>query len=301
MEDMSRSTVSQERWTGPAGQVEEQRPLRSGDTSVATCAKKDVERIAQLVRTIEYEVVPRMLIAHRSSEVGARLQARDRLPTANDVEELARLVLAHDTTVALSFVAALRAQGTPLESVYLDLMAPAARYLGELWCQDLCDFTEVTIGLMRLHQVLRHFSVTRSSEVASRGDVRRVLLMPAPHEQHSFGLFMVAEFFRRAGWGVWEESACSSVRLAELVSGEHFDLVGFSLSCDTHLGAVSANIRLVRRASCNRTIGQMVGGRVFAERPELVAKVGADATAVDGKRAVQQAQSLVTLLADRDS
>ena len=39
-------------------------------------------------------------------------------------------------------------------------------------------------------------------------DGRRILLTAVPGEQHSFGLYMVAEFFRRAGWDVvdgWRE------------------------------------------------------------------------------------------------
>ena len=34
----------------------------------------------------------------------------------------------------------------------------------------------------------------------------------------------------------------------------------------------------------------MVGGRVFTEHPELVASVGADATAIDGRQAPIQAE-----------
>jgi methanogenic corrinoid protein MtbC1 len=43
----------------------------------------------------------------------------------------------------------------------------------------------------------------------------------------------------------------------------------------------------------------MVGGPLFIEHPELVAGVGADATAADGLQAVAQAQSLLTLLPTR--
>lgn len=42
----------------------------------------------------------------------------------------------------------------------------------------------------------------------------------------------------------------------------------------------------------------MVGGCVFAERPDLVAKVGADALALDGRDAVAQAEKLVVALPD---
>ena len=44
----------------------------------------------------------------------------------------------------------------------------------------------------------------------------------------------------------------------------------------------------------------MVGGRVFAEKPELAGLVGADATATDGRQAALQAETLLALLATRN-
>jgi methanogenic corrinoid protein MtbC1 len=74
-----------------------------------------------------------------------------------------------------------------------------------------------------------------------------------------------------------------------------YSIVGFSVSRDDQLDSVAAEIRNLRQASRNQAIGVMVGGRVFVEHPELVRRVGADATAIDGRDAVHQAQNLVTL------
>ena len=84
--------------------------------------------------------------------------------------------------------------------------------------------------------------------------------------------------------------------LAELVGKQSFTLVGFSLSGDQRLDALASSIRSVRRASCNRGIGVLVGGPVFVGHPELVSLVGADATAQDGRQATQQAQNTLSLL-----
>jgi len=43
----------------------------------------------------------------------------------------------------------------------------------------------------------------------------------------------------------------------------------------------------------------MVGGRLFLERPELVARIGADAMAADAKEAVLKAEVAVRQLAHR--
>ncbi len=73
-------------------------------------------------------------------------------------------------------------------------------------------------------------------------------------------------------------------------------MVGFSLTCDSRIEALAALIHDIRRATRNPSIGVMVGGLPFAERPELSALVGADATATDGQQAVLKAETLLALL-----
>jgi methanogenic corrinoid protein MtbC1 len=133
-------------------------------------------------------------------------------------------------------------------------------------------------------------------EAEQQAHGRRALLAPVPGEQHTFGLVMVAEFFCRAGWDVWSGPAAARSDLVGLVRGTWFAVVGLSVAGDGHLDSLASTIRAVRRASRNRGIGVLVGGPAFIDHPELAATVGADATAVDGRQAVLQAQNLLTLL-----
>jgi methanogenic corrinoid protein MtbC1 len=252
------------------------------------------ERLPQLARMIESEIIPRLMLAHRRPT--AALEALE-APAMQDIVEFGALVLAHDSTLALSYVEALRARGTTLETVYLQLLAPTARHLGKLWEADACDFTEVTLGLCRLQQVLNQLRSEFCNEAEHPRRGRRALLVSAPGEQHTFGLSMVAEFFRRAGWDVWGGLSASREELISLVRAEWFGVIGFSVSCETRLETVAAAIREIRRESRNRFLGVMVGGQVFVGRPELVALVGADATAMDARLACLQAESLLALLA----
>ena len=88
----------------------------------------------------------------------------------------------------------------------------------------------------------------------------------------------------------------STEELSSTVRGRWFAVAGISVGNDDKLDGVAATIRTVRRESCNRGIGVMVGGRVFAEKPELAGLVGADATAIDGRQAALQAETLLALL-----
>jgi methanogenic corrinoid protein MtbC1 len=74
-----------------------------------------------------------------------------------------------------------------------------------------------------------------------------------------------------------------------------FDVVGFSIGSERFLPDLAKIIRRVRRASRNRCIGVMVGGPLFHDRPEMVARVGADASAADASSAIAIATDLVTM------
>lgn len=252
---------------------------------------------AKLARTIEAEIIPRLLLAHRvpdlSDPAGPAAE-----PSGADVADFAELILDHDTAVAAAFVEVFRARGLSLETIFLHLLAPTARLLGDLWKEDVLTFTDVTVGLARLQHLLRELSAPFESEAEHAFHGRRALIAPAPGEQHTFGILMVEEFFRRAGWDV-AGGPRTPDEILFLVRREWFDLVGLSASCDLLFDGLAGLIGAIRRASRNRAVGILVGGRLFNEHPELVARAGADATAVDGRQAVRQLPRLIGLAAKR--
>ena len=79
-----------------------------------------------------------------------------------------------------------------------------------MWDADLCDFTQVTIGLWRLQQLMYELSPAFQDDAQRGVQIHRAMLVlvpvpvpvPVPGSQHTLGLLRVAEFFRRAGWGV---------------------------------------------------------------------------------------------------
>jgi methanogenic corrinoid protein MtbC1 len=213
-----------------------------------------------------------------------------------EVSAFAELVRTSSLDAALVTVAQLQASGMPLDRIYLDLLAPAARRLGVLWLQDECGFTEVTLGLGLLHRVLHTLRADQQVEFRGRDPRRSILLATAPGEQHSFGLTMVAEFFRRAGWEVTIEIGRSAAELLDLARGEWFGILALSVSTDEHLDGLGGLLRQLRRASANPDIGVMVGGPVFDADPGLAALVGADIGGGEAAQAVLQAEGLLALL-----
>jgi MerR family transcriptional regulator, light-induced transcriptional regulator len=251
-------------------------------------------RLSQLARTIEQEIIPRLMLAHRGA--AGPLPAppvAGQVINEGDVQQFAKLVLSHDEDLAFATVEALRLRGVETERIFVDLLAPTARYLGHLWDEDLCSFTDVTVGLGRLQRVLRQLSPALGRSVEHPVQGRRVLLLPSPGEQHTFGLVMVAEFFRLAGWDVTGGAWSVGADAAELVAAEWFDLIGFSLGAAGHLKPLSASIAAVRLAACNRDIKVIVGGPLFGLHPEFADQVGADGMTIDGREAPLLAEALI--------
>jgi methanogenic corrinoid protein MtbC1 len=255
---------------------------------------KDQRRQAVLSRALEDEVIPRLLTANRLRELAA-LEENSGGITEEHIDALVQLVLQGEAT---AYVEALRAKGLPAHLLFLDLLAPAARKLGQLWEEDSCDFADVTLGVMRLRHVMRVLGAALESETVASPAAPRVLLFQAPGEQHGFGLAMVTQFFSAAGFRVRTEPAPASAELLALVAGEWFGLAGVSVACADHAPAVGQLLADMRRVSRNQRLGIMAGGNAFAMQPALGREIGADLTATDGLQAVNDARALLARLAN---
>ena len=258
--------------------------------------------ISSLAGAIEDAVIPRLLLNRRACFLEAR---SDVAPVSHASEQcvdaLVQLLLTGDVDAAYAYIDEVRLRGgVPLPAIFLELLAPAARSLGTLWEEDRVSFADVTVALCRLHDVMRNLGAGQAPQVdAPPSQGRRALLLPVPGEQHTFGLLMVADFFRRAGWDVSSECVTSVSEVVNLVRREWFTIVGFSVGCETRLEGLPALIHRVRRAARNRSVGVMLGGSLVVANPELGVQVGADAWAADARQAVVQADNLVGMFAHR--
>lgn len=253
----------------------------------------DEVRIGVLVRTIEHEIIPRLMLAHRTAPQCLDLPEASGGITPVDIERFVKLVLSPEDDLAAACVQAMRTAGRTAQDICLGLLAPVARRLGEMWEQDLCDFTDVTFGLGRLHHILRDLGPDFEQAQDAPANGRRILLLPAPGEQHTFGLVMVAEFFRHAGWQVEVGLAGDGDDPLAPVHGEWFDVIGFSAGAEAHVEALRKCVAHVRKVAANPRVCIMVGGNLFLREPGHVQGVGADGVAFDGPSSPTVAEQLV--------
>jgi methanogenic corrinoid protein MtbC1 len=240
---------------------------------------------------IEFEVIPRLLVAH--SEPPHCPACAPPVIGAVDIDRFAGLTLNREAHQVLEVAESYLRRGMTVESLFVDLLAPAARRLGQGWEDDSLDFIDVTMGLWRLQEVLREIAA-RTPRIASGALTARTALFAAmPGEQHTLGTAMVDECFSRAGWNTTLMLEPSRADLLDSVAGRGYDLVGLTVSCDAHIEQLPSLITAVRNLSRNPAVSIMIGGRVPNLNPALAALVGADATAATATAAIEVAERLV--------
>ena len=250
------------------------------------------ERQARLAGVIAERILPRLLLIHKN---GRREDFGAEAFTKDEITEFGGLTMAPDSSAARAYFEKMQARGHSLDTLFVHLLAPTARRLGEFWDQDLCDFIDVTIGVARLQELLTIFGAADDIPVV---DLKhRVLLVTAPGEQHIFGVDMVGKLMRAAGWDVTIRKGPGVAEIGAAVSHEWYAVVGFALSDASGLETVGRGIDEMRRRSCNKHIGVIVGGPAFTAHPERAVQVGADGVADDAPAAVILAKKLLLMQA----
>lgn len=248
------------------------------------------EQVSGIGAMLATDVIPKLLVAHTFDTLKPPVQA-----SAIEPEEAARvasLAVDCEAHILLEIVEEMMRRDIGVERVFVELLAPAARHLGQEWEVDRLDFMQVSMGLWRLQEVMRELTA-RSRHAQPTGPNRTALFLACPGENHSFGAAMVQECFALAGWQADLLLEATNADLLDHVAGSSFDLVGLTVSCDCHIERLAATIRAVRSVSMNPGLRLMIGGRVPALDPGLVTRVGADGTAATATDAVLVAERLV--------
>jgi methanogenic corrinoid protein MtbC1 len=255
------------------------------------------QRQARLAQIVSGQIIPQLLRLH--TEVLPDAPPIEHVvealaPSSSDISGLANIVLGDDLEAAVAYVLVLRDRGLSMETLFIELLEPAARHLGHLWDNDECDFIDVTLGVARLQKLLATFN---DSYMLPGLDKRRhVLLAVTPGDQHYFGATMVERFLLAAGWTVQSAFDKTSAEIARTAHTHWFAVAGLTVGSERSLAALSETIGLIRQQSLNPAIGVMVGGPIFTENPALALDVGADGTAANAPTAVLMTQKLFDLM-----
>lgn len=97
-----------------------------------------------LAQLIEGEIIPRLLMAHRDGSDPDVISMTTGVIDAAELDRFSRLILTSDLGTLTEHVDLLTRRGVGMQTIYFDLLSPAAKRLGEMWESDECSFTDVT-------------------------------------------------------------------------------------------------------------------------------------------------------------
>jgi methanogenic corrinoid protein MtbC1 len=244
-----------------------------------------------LTEVIETQIIPRLVQAHRVALPDANAPTTGPGISPKQLASFVALSKSSSSSETTQFIDELLHQGVTTDRIFLELIAPAARQLGVMWEQDLCDFTEVTCGLVRMHEITHRLGFEYQNGPQLGGDVQRIMLASAPGSQHFLGMTIVSDFFRKAGWDVVIEISLSENELMHAVNNEWFDVIGISCATEAQLKTLPGLIRALKASSGNPEPGILLGGPIFTVQQHDARSLGADGICIDVKEAVALAAS----------
>ena len=235
-----------------------------------------------LTRSFAEEILSRLALRVPDHAAVAKAAERGVGPSATEIGMIDRLcdaLICDDPRTAADMIDAARQAGVSADAIYTDYISDAARRLGERWVADTASFFDVTLGLSRLHAILREIQPSFLGAETPALDGCTALLAPVPGETHMLGVTIAADYFRRAGWSVDLGTASGLDAIIAAAQRTPYAMLGLSASSRQMIGTLAETIVALRYA-CPQTAA-VVGGYITELEPDIANIVGADASTGD--------------------
>jgi CheY-like chemotaxis protein len=143
-----------EYWLRTAAQRTQPAGSRKAKVAPRMRERDMTSHVAQLMRAIEGEIIPRLLLAHGGASAAPNNARTAKGSASDEVTELARLALSHDVAAATKLIERLQTTGVSLEMLYRTHVAPAARLVGDIWKAEMCSFSDFERAFVCLQDLL---------------------------------------------------------------------------------------------------------------------------------------------------
>lgn len=187
---------------------------------------------------------------------------------------------AGDRRRAFAVVDNARASGLDVQELYLDVLQPAMRAIGQLWQRN-----EMTVAQEHLATAITQMVMARTyDEIAEAApeSAHSAIAACAETERHELGLRMICDLLERAGWDATDlGAAVPTDSLVELIRERRPDALVLSASLAPHVPQLQHTIAAVRDAMGDDAPYIVVGGHPFLDDEGLAVRMGADGTARD--------------------
>jgi methanogenic corrinoid protein MtbC1 len=161
------------------------------------------------------------------------------------------------------------------------LVLPVIPQLENEWRAGQRSYTDTVYALWNVERLLSRLESQRPSQTRPTGSAwGRVLLAAAPDTQHIFGLSVVSDSFRAAGWDTQIFTNDHPDGIVQAATDWSADFIGLSVGYDEGLLDLGQFISLLRQKSRNPAVKIILGGNVFSSPRAQYEWLGADYVAL---------------------
>ncbi len=189
-------------------------------------------------------MLPEDLVVDLAREVIKRVASKDEqlehvphVVTKEGLETLCYALISDDEKAAATLISELRADGVRPEEIYLKRLAAAARILGDMWVTDEVTFAQVTVGTGRMFAIMR--SMRHLFEPVVPVEDKTAIFAAVPGEDHTLGVQMAADIFRKDGWEISLKMGLDHDQLVAEIEQAPSGIVGLSISGEHSIEALS--------------------------------------------------------------
>jgi len=136
--------------------------------------------------------------------------------------------------------------GLSVDEICLEYLGPAARHLGALWDRDRLPFTEVAVATARIQSLIRRMPARGAARLAPISELGATFVA-VPGEEHTLGVIMAADLFRRNGWDIALLVAMPHEDLIARLIADDRRVIGLSCSGDHTFPALRRLMEAIRR------------------------------------------------------
>lgn len=163
----------------------------------------------------------------------------------------------------------------------LSILLPVILQLEKDWLADRRSYSDTVYAFWNVERLMSRLETPGGRRAKLNAPVwGRILLAAAPNTQHVFGLSVVEDSFRAAGWDTQCFTSSPPDSIVQAAEVTHADFIGLSVGHDEGLLDLGQFISLLRQKSRNPSVKIILGGNIFSAPPNQYDWLGADYVAL---------------------
>lgn len=241
---------------------------------------------AEVLQGLAQSVINKAASLTASAQFGPKYIA-----PATRLEVFCTHLLNNDPDAALALIQKERAGGLTARDIYFGYISGSAQLLGKMWEEDEVSFSQVTSASGYLYALMRALRPTDRDATPGAPGRKNAFFCTLPGENHSLGVSVAADLFRRQGWDIDLKLGLSHNALLHRIAANEPEIVGLSFSNPERLSDLTQLCVSIRLSVPQALI--VVAGPAVVDPEDLKAVADVDLVFTDVDEAEQHLARLM--------